>query len=59
MRKPMTTIGLNLNIGRPHPPFVYLFPHWGEGFNAPALGLARAVIRISLETENSHSEIGQ
>ncbi|GEM_PF-5411869 len=59
MRKPMTTIGLNLNIGPPYPSFGHLFPYWGEGFNVPALGLARAVIRISLETENSHSEIGQ
>lgn len=55
----MTTIGLNLNIGPPYPSFGHLFPYWGEGFNVPALGLARAVIRISLETENSHSEIGQ
>ena len=58
MRKPMTTIGLNLNIYPPHPPFGHLFPGEKET-DAPALGLARAVIRISLETENSHSEIGQ
>ena len=55
----MTTIGLNLNIGLLIRPSGTFFPHWGEGFNAPALGLARAVIRILLETENSHSEIGQ
>lgn len=59
MRKPMTTIGLNLNIGLLICPSGTFFPHWGEGFNAPVLGLARAVVRILLETENSHSEIGQ